>query len=209
MRRALLFVGLLLVHGCPNDEEACNTTQDCFDQGRTLTQCIDGQCQRQCEYDLDCQYLPGSCAQDDQACKDELKTLVATKFVCEDFVCTQGCPDSPCPNGSSCFEGRCAYYNESFEAESEGDFLTLQSLGWNATDRVLSNNRLLIAWSGDVDCEFDGDRDRCAGPAADGAYFAVLESSQATAGAPRELGMTCRDCACCLACRDPFARTSS
>jgi hypothetical protein len=202
----VIFFGAI---GCPDDDQECQTTQDCFDQGRTLTQCIGGQCQRQCELDIDCGYLSGSCAQDDMACLDELATLMSTKFICEDFVCLKGCPDVACPAGARCVDGRCGYFDESFEPDNNGDFVTLEGLGWNSVAWPLTNTRLVVAWSGDGDCTLVGDRDRCAGPAAKGSYFAVVQRSQATARAPRTLGMTCRDCACCLACRDPLSRTST
>jgi len=210
--RLRTFIGWSLLScllACPNDPPECYTTQDCFDEGRTLTECVDGQCLRACVQDVDCQYSATACAQDDEACKAQVTQLQSKQSVCEDFLCIPACPDVACPEGAECTEGRCTFFYEGFEAEKPGDFVTLEALGWNAIEWPLTNPHLLVAWSGDSGCAADSDRDRCAGPSSDGQYFAVVQRSQATARAQRKLGTTCRDCACCLACRDPLSRTSS
>ena len=203
------FILLLSFAACTKNSEECFTTQDCFDRGVTSGECVNGTCQRTCQTDQDCSYSEASCPPDDVQCLSAIEELKQASFVCESFVCVTGCPDTPCSEGASCRDGRCEYYSESFEAKLSGDFVTVQSLGWNDIDRELRNTRLVIAWTGDSECGAVGDIDRCAGPAGAGEYFAVLERSQATPRAPRDYGMTCRACACCLACQDPEARTST
>lgn len=207
-----LLVGCVLftsLTACPSDPRECYTTQDCFDQERTLTACVNGQCLRQCVQDEDCQYLSSACADEDQSCKDQVKKLQSEQSICENFLCVSACPDLACAANEQCVQGRCTFFYESFEADKSGDVVNLQSLGWNAIDWPLANPHLRVAWSGGAVCVDGSDRDRCAGSASDGEYFALIQRNQSTARAERKLGTTCRDCACCLACRDPFSRTST
>ncbi|MEE2901158.1 MAG: hypothetical protein VYC39_02465 [Myxococcota bacterium] len=206
---ATLLILLFSLGACTKRSEECFTTQDCFDQGVTLGECVNGSCQRTCETDENCAYSDASCPPDDAACLNAIEDLKSASFICEAFVCVAGCPDVACSDGATCRDGRCEYFSESFEASQSGDFVNLQSLGWNNIDRDLRNTKLIVAWSGGKGCDAVGDIDRCAGPAGEGEYFAVLERSQATPRAPRDYGMTCRACACCLACQDPLARTST
>jgi hypothetical protein len=196
-------------------EESCVRTQDCIDLGFTRQSCINGICRTPCTEDRNCTLTDAERAdlvEDAQACED----TPGQTGICESQVCVEGCSvgGSDCPNGMSCAPvlaagasesnvGRCAYYAESFEGPVGG---TLQGLGWNAFPKALENRRTRIVFEGVTNCEspntpdFPGS-DTCAGPAADGTQFVVVQSVPASErGSAPQIGRTPKSCACCLSC---------
>ena len=206
-----LALAVVLLGGCPSEEDECTTTADCFDKGLVNQQCVNGTCAQSCATDTDCKGIDIQCESGDSACEQEQKTIAETKFVCQNLVCVAGCPNVACGAGESCSNGRCAFYSEGFEAPSDGAMVTLESLGFNKglDMRDNRNSRAKVVWTGVDDCGVETPRDRCAGPAGDGKYFLAVERNPTSERGTLTFGTTCRACSCCLECRDPLVRTST
>lgn len=174
-------------------DQSCGTTQDCIDEGFQNFSCIDGICRLPCLTDADC-----APPEDDDGCPVDEGFSAA---VCDNQVCTVGCPVQACPAGQDvCQRGRCAYFFDGFESRDDTT-PTFESLGWNGLDRELSNNRSEIRLSGAPGCN---PGPACAGPAASGERFALLAAVPAPEKGTPNTGPSCRACACCLECRlDP------
>src|SRR5438132_1678095 len=121
MSRALAVsvVGTLALVSCSSAKDQCATTQDCLSQGLQLQRCVNGKCQQTCAGDSDCKPPARVCMSGDADCerlKAEEAMKPAPSLICEERLCTLGCPDAPCGPKEKCVEGRCAHYFESFEA---------------------------------------------------------------------------------------------
>lgn len=203
MLRPLLagsFVALLLL-GCPKDEcsplvitsdTECKTTQDCIDAKFQSLTCLDGVCRRPCLRDGDCVLKLDS----DDECFNEVAPQ--GPVVCEDQLCIDGCRSDDDCGGLSCEGGRCVYFAESFEDKDRDGAVSLDQLGWNGIPHEVQNLRTTIAWQGLPRCNL-GD-ERCAGLAAEGERFVVLEAVPTPEKGTPDVSLTCRSCACCLDC---------
>lgn len=174
-----------------SDPEGCRTRQDCFDLGQTTASCVGGVCLDTCTADPDCRR-----AEDGSGTR-----------VCERGICIEGCgaASAACGAGESCVDGRCSLYTQSFESAA-GSFSTLETFSFNDIDRPLRNRAAQIVWTGLPTCTPADRPERCAGPAAEGDYFLVVERAPTPATATFEFGPSCGACTCCRACRDPNAR---
>lgn len=180
-----------------SSDQSCETTRDCIDEGFARFSCINGTCRLPCLSDADC-----APPEAESGCAIDPGFQAA---VCENQVCTVGCPLRECGAGQEvCADGRCAYFFEGFEAEDD-TAPSFTSLGFNDLGRELDNNRSAILFSGFEGCE---PGPNCSGPAASGQRFAVLATLPAPEKGTPETAPTCRACACCLGCRlDPPSQT--
>jgi hypothetical protein len=200
---AALWAGALAATGCSGDPEcasravtteaACKISQDCVDAGYQGLTCLDGRCQKPCRTDAEC--VPPPLGDDESPmCRAE----VVPAAVCEAQLCVLGCPDAPCQAGESCVAGRCVYFEAGFEIPPGGDVADLGQLGWNGLPTALTNRRTKIVFSGLRGCTL-GD-ETCAGTAGEGVRFLALERQPTQAKGTAATDLTCRPCACCLAC---------
>lgn len=187
-RLALAAVVLVHLTACDDTVEGCRTSQDCANAGQLGLECVDGACVETCATDLECRANAQSTA------------------ICERGRCVEGCPTQACASGETCEDGRCLVYFEGFEGQAAGDFVTLESRGWNKLERPLRNKSAQIVWSGLPTCTPADRPERCAGPAAEGVYFLAVERAPTPAERTFEFGPSCGACTCCRACRDPSAR---
>lgn len=186
--------------------QACSTQADCNDAGYTALACVNGFCRRTCTGDGDCSIQMLS-ANRPKGCAAGTSTLT---YVCESELCVQGCSAAvPCPfPGEQCVDSRCVLYQEGFEKAhtcagkpppAADQVVTLQAICWNDIPEALSNSRTRVVFTGSGSCS-SGD-DSCAGPAAEGVRFLVVQRVPTPAVGTADSGSTCRPCACCLECQ--------
>jgi hypothetical protein len=187
--------------GCPpltvSATQSCTTTQDCVDANYVGLSCVNGTCQRPCQRDEDCsvsvlnEFLTDKCKQ--------AQTAKPPTFICEQELCTAGCPEVACADGERCTNGRCTVFSEGFEGTPNLPIVTLENIGWNDLPREKTNDRTKVVFSGRGGCQL-GDNN-CAGPAAEGEHFLALATTPTPPVGTANSGVTCRACACCLECR--------
>ncbi len=189
--------------GCAQEvvtsDQSCAVSADCTAAGLDLT-CINGTCRLACRTDADCDLVANADPFEDPECRADPNSTPAA--ICQAGQCELGCPDIACQGTEECFDGRCVVYAEGFEVPADRTGVDLRLLGFNDPPGELANTRTGIGTVGIEGCT-PGRLD-CAGPAAQGANFVVLESEPTPPKGTPVPGVTCRACACCLECQaDP------
>jgi len=218
MRFVLGAILLSLLSACSSNPDGCRTTQDCIDEKKGGTQCINGACVLPCVADADC--------------GDRAQGSICEAGACVAPACDADEDPSGCPGTEVCVVGRCYVYFETFEPKKAGDAVSLENLPHpynrvvgatcagpaDCQDglicspeqrrcvRALRNKATLVVWEGPPTCGPADDPDRCAGVAADGHNFVALERQSTPESGTPEYDVTCGACSCCLKCRDPLQR---
>lgn len=176
--------------------ESCRISSDCASAGLDLS-CVNGVCRLPCRTDAECDLVANVSPTDDPECAASAATTPAA--VCEAGLCEVGCPDEPCGERETCFEGRCVVYAEGFEIPEGDRGVDLVSLGFNDPPKELPNNLTKILFAGLEGCTPQVDSN-CAGPAGQGVRFVILETQPTPPKGQAVTDLTCRACACCLEC---------
>ena len=154
-RRALLVLSCLGVSACGEDDvscpalvvtsaTACDTTQQCVDDGFSTLRCVNGTCALPCNSDADCILTTSP------ECQQELGG--APPAVCADKLCRPACPDTPCAAGLQCHRGQCWLDFEDFELREGETFGSLDRYGWNGLPTELDNPSVQLAAQGRPNC---------------------------------------------------------